>query len=105
MRKSYTSLSGEKLNSYVSENSLLPGAPFGGGINIRLTQQQVELAINDNFRAKNIDHTGRTIDIKIPADYAREFMDMVYLLDPTLGKEPFEIELAERAQAPIEKDI
>ena len=96
LRKSSTLLNGEKLNTFVSENSLLPNASFGGGLDIRLNQQQVELAAKGNFRVKNIDHTGRTVDIEIPENYARQFMENVCLVDPTQERDSLKIELAQR---------
>ena len=96
LRKSYTFLNGEKLNTFVSENSLLLGSSSGGRLDIRLNQQQLELATNGNFRVKNIDYTGHTVDIEVPVNYARQFMEKVCQVDPTHERESLKIELAKR---------
>lgn len=95
IRLSSTYLNGEELNTYVSEKNLSPGLPFGGGLDIKLNQEQLELILNDNFSVKNFDYTGRTVDIDIPVAYTKEFIKRVYQADPSLENEPLTIELAE----------
>ena len=96
LRKSYTSLNGKKLNAYISENSLLPEAFTGGRLDIRLNLEQVESVANGDFQLKNIDYTGRTIEIEIPESYANQFMDKVCQLDPTQERESLKIKLVKR---------
>ena len=82
LRKSATILNGEELRTFVNEENLLSGTPFGGGVKIRLDRQQVELAMTGQFHAENTDWTGRSIKIVIPAGYAQQFMSAVYAIDP-----------------------
>ena len=96
LRKSSNFLNGKKLNAYISDNSLLSEAFTGGRLDIRLNQEQVESVANGDFQLKNIDYTGRTIEIEIPENYANQFMDKVCQLDPTQERESLQIQLVKR---------